>query len=185
MNDTQLIENTPLGPTTHYDFKDVDLEEVTLDGVRVVLEDLGEGFWGDYDDGDQDDEPLLRFTIYSFNTDTNEWEQVEDGSYCTLLPTDLSWEHRVIVLGTILSDAYNYVVEGSSVKGIGEFMSWFDMDDLDSVDYRTLHAIRLCRYVLEEDAADAEHRMEILAKESNYFNSWYLTVISQLVAEAN
>ena len=54
---------------------------------RVEFENIGEGMSGDYDPTDLTDQALLRFYTERQN-DAGEWEEVPDGSYCTLLPVD-------------------------------------------------------------------------------------------------
>lgn len=59
---------------------------VTRKNVRVTWEDIGEGLSGDYDNTDSDDVPLLRFSC-DRKVD-GDWEQIDDGSYCTRCPTN-------------------------------------------------------------------------------------------------
>lgn len=62
--------------------------------IKVELEDIGEGWNGDYDpdpDADADDtcdEPLLRFTFYKLCR--GEWVPIDDASCCTRLSANLS-----------------------------------------------------------------------------------------------
>lgn len=51
--------------------------------VLVTLEYIGEGWNGDYDPEDPDDDQLLRVTVSSRTTPAGEWEPVERGSWCT------------------------------------------------------------------------------------------------------
>jgi hypothetical protein len=67
--------------------------EVVRGDVQLVWEWIGEGYEGDFNDEDPDDEPLLRFSVYARNLDDTareemgypdeEWVPVEDASYCT------------------------------------------------------------------------------------------------------
>lgn len=44
---------------------------------------IGEGNNGDYNPMTLNDHPLLRFDVQRKNTETGDWEDVDDGSYCT------------------------------------------------------------------------------------------------------
>ncbi len=56
-------------------------------GYELDWEDIGEGLAGDYNPGDPNDIPLLRFSV------SQDGEQIENGSYCTLVRADApqSW----------------------------------------------------------------------------------------------
>jgi hypothetical protein len=74
-----------------------DIEVISQNGLaKVVLEYIGEGVSGDYDDEDPEDQPLLRYTLFRKNDGNKdignvaedvgmEWCTVTDGSYCTNL----------------------------------------------------------------------------------------------------
>ena len=89
---------------------------------EVELEYIGEGLCGDYDADDPVDVALLRFTVLDADTK----EQIEDGSYCTLLPETLGELDRQNVTEAILRR-----IDGKeNVKKICEELSWLDMDDV-------------------------------------------------------
>ncbi len=93
------------------DFEDI--VAVSEDGkVKVVIEWIGEGIDGDYDEEDPDDEPLCRFSVYrrydrdermdphflddhtpwgEYDIDEG-WRAVADASYCTQLKATLPRE---------------------------------------------------------------------------------------------
>ena len=51
--------------------------ELINDGVRIQLhDDCGEGWDGDYNPDDSDDEPLLRFDVDRWDSSTNEYVEV-------------------------------------------------------------------------------------------------------------
>lgn len=56
------------------------------DGFRVTMEHIGEGYNGEYDPEDEQDERLLRFYCDTVEPVTGAWVEVEDASYCTMLP---------------------------------------------------------------------------------------------------
>jgi hypothetical protein len=92
--------------------------ELTAGDVKVVLEAIGEGRSGEYNEDDPEDIELLRFTVYRKNPDHptintpwewDAWEQVEDASY----------------------EVYSYVEAGQSIKKICELLSWIAPEDAD------------------------------------------------------
>ena len=74
MNWTQAIDN--------YESVVVDYETST-NTYRLYWEFMDEGYCGDFDPTDEDDAPLLRFTIVLMDDDGNEIA-LDDASYCTL-----------------------------------------------------------------------------------------------------
>lgn len=63
---------------------------VLTPGLRVSWEWVGEGLGGDYDPGDPNDVPLLRFCVDRVVRDAKGaavlYEEMSDASYCTQLP---------------------------------------------------------------------------------------------------
>lgn len=110
---------------------DIDPETpVSIQGpvVRADWYDAGEGFCGDYDPQDPDDVPLLRFDIYIRYGD--QWEPVEDASYCTLMPATADREVLTANL-RVIYDEYNDVLSTdpeASVKKLGERLSFVGRD---------------------------------------------------------
>ena len=89
---------------------------------EVELEYIGEGVSGDYNADDPDDVALLRFTVL----DAGSKDQIDDGSYCTLLPETLGEQDRKNICEAILRR-----IDGKeNVKKICEELSWLDMDDV-------------------------------------------------------
>ena len=94
------------------------------DGFRVEWVSLGEGNFGDYNPADPEDQELLRFDV-SRQDENGQWEQIQDGSYCTLMPVDTSSE--------ILRAALNYILVeiggGFNIKRRLEQLSWLSPED--------------------------------------------------------
>lgn len=71
------------------DFEDddfiIEFEDIEVENGRflLTLEYIGEGFNGDYDKNDEKDVRLLRYTLNE--KIDGKWEEVNDGSACTLL----------------------------------------------------------------------------------------------------
>lgn len=126
------------------------LEILSEDGlVMVELDNIGEGVDGDYDPTDEEDVPLMRFTLYRLCDDPNhegikdnfegtgyeknEWMAVKDGSYCTQLP--VTSDNEILrEAGQFLLD---YVREGirdyQFDKRLYESLSWITIKDGDVI----------------------------------------------------
>lgn len=92
---------------------------------RVDFEHIGEGLDGDHNPHDPNDLPLIRFTTYR-QTDHGVWEEVPDGSYCTLLPTNTPTEALARAAEPILD-----ALEQPSPKRRLEELSWLQPEDLE------------------------------------------------------
>ena len=95
---------------------------LTIKNISVELEDIGEGLSGDYDPEDKDDIPLLRFTVLKDD------EPVEDASYCTQVPTDITPTEATTVLATIMNEVAEPLAQGYSIKKMCERLSWIDRE---------------------------------------------------------
>jgi hypothetical protein len=75
---------------------DFEFEEITAENGRflLTLEYIREGLTGDYDKNDEKDVRLLRYTLNE--KIDGEWEQVNDGSACTLLHAEERREYLEI-----------------------------------------------------------------------------------------
>lgn len=104
------------------------LKELTKDNVKVELEYIGEGYSGDYDPEDEEDKKLLRFTV--LKRDGQHWLQMDNGSYCTLLTTDLTDQEQKKALNLIMDKVYNKIQSEDSIKRICEELSWLDKEKL-------------------------------------------------------
>lgn len=86
--------------------------------VEVVLEYIGEGYNGDYDDTDPSDRQLLRFDVYLNG------EPVDDASYCTQIPATIDNPTKIKMETAILDAVYEPLVNGYSIKKLCEKLSW-------------------------------------------------------------
>jgi hypothetical protein len=102
--------------------------ELQRDTVKIELVHIDEGWCGEYDANDPQDEQLLRFYVMHKVQDT--WEDVDDASYCTLLPITLSDEEQQTVLDILMTRFYLPVTNKESVKKLGEEMSWVSIEDI-------------------------------------------------------
>lgn len=100
--------------------------------IKVEIEYIGEGWYGDYDEEDPDDSELARFTVMKMNDD-GEWEQADDCSYCTQM------EYYVLEKENLLDVAAQAIqrrVEGESEtrwKKVCEELSWLTTEDIRRV----------------------------------------------------
>ncbi len=70
--------------------------EVSNDRYKVTLGFAGEGYYGEYDDEDPEDEPLLRATLYEKEDSETGYEDVA-ASICTLESACISlWQGKRI-----------------------------------------------------------------------------------------
>ena len=95
-------------------------------GKRVTWEWIGEGWSGDYDPGDPEDKPLLRFSCDRL--EDGEWEGMENASYCTQLPITTCRRHLAIAASIILEA----IDTDSSYKRDLEHLSWFCPEDFET-----------------------------------------------------
>jgi hypothetical protein len=112
--------------------------ELIHKGFRVVWEWIGEGVDGDYNEEDEDDTPLLRFSCfkryvrkdYADPTYHDDWEELADSSYCTRMPVNSSLKHLAIAASIILEALEDNADNGCYKKRLEE-LSWFCPDDFN------------------------------------------------------
>jgi hypothetical protein len=83
--------------------------------VRVTLEDIGEGECGEARPGE---ETLLRFYVQHRPFYGAEWEDVENGSFCTRISSSTSRMEQEQLCRLILSNVEEKVLGGESIKKI-------------------------------------------------------------------
>ena len=75
------------------------MEAEVTDGVFTLrFVELGEGYSGDYNPDDPDDEELLRVDIFINDYEDNPYPDEAVDSYCTLCGANLTYEERMAVL---------------------------------------------------------------------------------------
>lgn len=114
----------------------VDRVDVERDGVRVAFEWIGEGWSGDYNPDDPEDEPLLRFTVY--RRDGDELVDVDSGSYCTAVSALTNRDVVIRLALAILDRVEDHARAGQSIRRITEELSWLDETDAQRVAERSL-----------------------------------------------
>lgn len=97
--------------------------------IMVELEDIGEGYNGDWNADNPNDIPLLRFTVSRI--ENGEPQQIDDASYCTLINAiTTTTEQRQRALETIMDRVYDPATAGRSIKRLCEGLSWMDAKGL-------------------------------------------------------
>ena len=110
------------------DFEEVVVEDEIEGRVRVALEYIGEGYSGDFDDEDEEDMPLIRFTVYEREFGIEIWEQVDDSSYCTQIPITTPREQLEGIARSILAEVEDPILRGYSIKKLCERLSWIEVN---------------------------------------------------------
>lgn len=101
--------------------------------VMVRWTELGEGWSGDYNPNDPNDEELLRFDV-DWLSDDGEWNYVDDASYCTRFPASATDKQKQAGLEILMDVFYEPLMNGQSIKKIAEHMSWIGLDWLEDDD---------------------------------------------------
>lgn len=101
---------------------------VKADVMVELSDETSEGWRGDYDPSDPNDDLLLRFYVSRRVNDA--WESVDNGSYCTRLPATLEKQKAEKALATIMQEVYEPVTQGYSIKKTCEVLSWLQPSDL-------------------------------------------------------
>ncbi len=116
--------------------------ELVRENVKVVLENIGEGLCGDYDPDDEDDDPLLRFSVYGRRGmeaddfalergyEGEEWAPFSDGSYCTQISATLPEEKLRALLEELMDEVFDAANQGHSIKKLCERLSWIGNEGL-------------------------------------------------------
>lgn len=104
------------------------------DKLCADLINIGEGYCGDYDPLNPEDQKLIRFDVSVNVADEKEdpvWEQVSDGSFCTCIPVESKEEVLEAFLLEVY-EKYSAAMElGDSLKPIGESLSRRDLGDYE------------------------------------------------------
>lgn len=97
---------------------------IVCNNLRVFWVRLGEGFRGDYNPEDPDDEELLRFDVEIKHGKS--WELLDDASYCTCMPVTCLKEMRQYAAKFTMAHVEPFVKSGASVKRVCEWLSWME-----------------------------------------------------------
>jgi len=97
--------------------------DLIKENVKVEWEQLGEGRDGEYNPNDPNDQEYLRFYI-SKQSPNGTWENLDDGSFCTLFPVSASHEQKEKALVLIIDKVFDEIQRGGSIKKICEELSW-------------------------------------------------------------
>lgn len=101
--------------------------------VIVELEHIGEGICGEYNPDDPEDMPLLRFTVFKLEEDGSK-TQIENGSFCTIMPTETPDHIQDLGLKLIMEKVHGRVIAGQSIKRVSQELSWLSNDSYKDID---------------------------------------------------
>lgn len=107
--------------------------EIIRGNVKVGWVELGEGWYGEYNEEDPNDEELLRFDVHT--KINGEWEPVEDSSYCTAFPVNTSFDQQADASIIIMNSIEEPLLAGYSIKKICEELSWISPYWLKNFEY--------------------------------------------------
>jgi hypothetical protein len=102
----------------------MELPSLVKDNVKIEWVDLGEGWDGDYNENDPNDQELLRFDVYSRKRKNGAWEAVDDASYCTQVPLKTPRPVLNKLLQHLMDNIEPAITGGWSVKKLCERLSW-------------------------------------------------------------
>lgn len=103
-----------------------ELPEKTIGNIKAEWVNLDEGKDGDYNPEDPADENYLRFDLSIRENPDSEWEEVSDGSYCTLLALPCQMETLEQALGLILEVTKPELEKSGRAKHTCEALSWLN-----------------------------------------------------------
>lgn len=108
---------------------------LTKGGLVMDLDWIGEGYDGDFDEDDPEDDCLLRFSFYVSSDENDELTELDDSSYCTHLSLRLSLVERLYAAGAIFKEVYDVTgpepdAWGSGVKRACEALSAINLQDI-------------------------------------------------------
>ena len=109
-------------------FKPVELIE---NGLRVDIDYIGEGWSGDYDPEDPEDEPLVRFSC--FKQEKGEWVELDDASYCTRVSKFEKQSVFEKLASAVMRELDRAASGGSNPKRAMEQMSWVTAEELKNI----------------------------------------------------
>ena len=79
--------------------------------LAVELAHVGDGWEGEYDAGNPDDEPLLRFSVLG-QTLEGDWIALDRASYCTGLSATAPWEVRLAAPAQVFNEVAPLLAPG-------------------------------------------------------------------------
>jgi hypothetical protein len=126
-----------------YEIEDFEPVVLRIENVLVRLDYIGEGRCEDYNPEDPDDIPLLRFSVYrkdeilddmmNVTGYTENWEEIDDSSYCTCLSAKTSRKILRQVADVIMSNIFRRAKwgrENHPIKKTCEVLSHIDSGNL-------------------------------------------------------
>ena len=124
------------GPIVQTNIDGETIVEIYDNLLKVEFANIGEGYNGDYNPNDPEDDELIRFYVYvnaNYGKDLPyDWEDVEDTSECTTIPADSNIDYLVkkatAVFNRFRKEINSYPLE-ESYKKLGEELSWIGNEE--------------------------------------------------------
>lgn len=107
-----------------------DLTSVETEHWKACLVDLGEGWNGDYNEDDPEDEPLFRFDYYSRESVNDEWQIPNDSSYCTQTNANIGHQLRKEFLEYLIEQVEDLSWD-ANIKHLCESLSWTRIEHIN------------------------------------------------------
>ena len=108
--------------------------EIIKGNLKIEWSNIGEGYSGDYDEDDPDDVNLLRFYIserdQDSTSDSNEFSDIDNGSYCTMFPADTTEVQQLRALTIMMNAIYPVWESRESIKRLAERCSWISPENM-------------------------------------------------------
>lgn len=106
---------------------DYDMGFIQRGRVKIQLVALGEGYSGDYNPENKDDEELLRFDVM--------YGEQTLCSYCTAMPVDITNEQKERMLKILMNALHEVTLIGRTdeVDKIAQRMSWINPEWLEKM----------------------------------------------------
>ncbi len=100
----------------------------TVDNMKAEFEYIGEGYSGDYEPLELGDRPLLRLYLFKKDED-GEWQEVEDGSVCTLVVAGTPTNKLKEILRMVCMDFLSSTEQEVSVRRCVAKYSFLDLNN--------------------------------------------------------
>jgi hypothetical protein len=114
------------------------MTELIKGNIKIEWIDLGEGWDGEWDPNDPEDQALLRFNASRriASADGAElWDDIPGASYCTRVPADTPEDVQTRLLEFLMEKIYEPILQGQYIKKLCRELSWIEPNGL----WRTAH----------------------------------------------
>jgi hypothetical protein len=103
------------------------MTELIKGDIKIEWIDLGEGWDGEWDPNDPEDQALLRFYAsrrVASADGADLWDDIPGASYCTQVPADTPEDVQMRLLEFLMEKIYEPILQGQYVKRLCRELSW-------------------------------------------------------------